>query len=111
MLAVHNDELVIEEKGIYSIEKFLVARRLMYWQVYLHKTVLSAELMLIQVLNRAKHLVHTGWDPMVASPALRFFLENTLDSSYMKSRPDTLLNYFSEFFDVYMYMMYINIYM
>jgi HD superfamily phosphohydrolase len=100
MLAVHNDELVIEEKGIYSIEKFLVARRLMYWQVYLHKTVLSAELMLIQVLNRAKHLVRAGWDPMVASPAMRFFLENTLDSSYLESHPDTLLTYFSELDDI-----------
>ena len=54
MLTVHNGELMVEEKGIYSIEKFLVARRLMYWQVYLHKTVLSAEQMLIRIIKRAK---------------------------------------------------------
>jgi len=60
MLAIQNDELVVEEKGIYSIEKFLIARRLMYWQVYLHKTVLSAEQMLVQTLRRAKDLVRAG---------------------------------------------------
>ncbi|MDF1866230.1 MAG: HD domain-containing protein [Saprospiraceae bacterium] len=60
MLAVHNDELVVEEKGIYSIEKFLIARRLMYWQVYLHKTVLGVEQMLIRVWQRAKKLVKEG---------------------------------------------------
>ncbi len=54
MLTVHNGELMVEEKGIYSIEKFLVARRLMYWQVYLHKTVLSAEQMLVRIIKRAK---------------------------------------------------------
>ena len=57
MLDVVNDELVVEEKGIYSIEKFLIARRLMYWQVYFHKTVVSAENMLIKVLQRAKFLI------------------------------------------------------
>ena len=56
MLTVHNGELMVEEKGIYSIEKFLVARRLMYWQVYLHKTVLSAEQMLKRIIKRAKHI-------------------------------------------------------
>lgn len=56
MLTVHNGELMVEEKGIYSIEKFLVARRLMYWQVYLHKTVLSAEQMLQRIIKRAKHI-------------------------------------------------------
>lgn len=63
MLNVTSGELVVEEKGIYSIEKFLIARRLMYWQVYLHKTVLSAEQMLIRVLKRAKELANTeGYD-------------------------------------------------
>ena len=57
MMNVVDERLVIEEKGIYSIEKFLIARRLMYWQVYLHKTVISAEHMLINILNRAKELV------------------------------------------------------
>lgn len=56
MLNVLNNQLVIEEKGIYSIEKFIIARRLMYWQVYLHKTVLSAENMLVKILQRAKEL-------------------------------------------------------
>ena len=60
MLDVVNDELVIEEKGIYSIEKFLIARRLMYWQVYLHKTVVSAEHTLIKILQRAKLLIQSG---------------------------------------------------
>ena len=57
MLEVKNDNLVIEEKGIYSIEKFLLSRRLMYWQVYLHKTVISSEHMLIQLIKRAIFLV------------------------------------------------------
>lgn len=73
MLDVHNDELVVEEKGIYSIEKFIVARRLMYWQVYLHKTVLSAEFMLVNVLRRAKERVSNG-HTLFASPALARFL-------------------------------------
>ena len=60
MLNVWNDQLVVDVKGIYSIEKFLISRRLMYWQVYLHKTVVSAEFLLINVLNRAKELVLQG---------------------------------------------------
>src|SRR5918993_961760 len=60
MLTVHNGELMVEEKAIYSIEKFLVSRRLMYWQVYLHKTVLAAEMMLVKVIHRAKELVASG---------------------------------------------------
>jgi uncharacterized protein len=75
MLDVVNDELVIEEKGIYSIEKFIVARRFMYWQVYLHKTVLSAEFMLVNALKRAKELALQGV-PMFCSPALEYFLYN-----------------------------------
>ncbi len=64
MLTVHNGELMIEEKGIYSIEKFLVARRLMYWQVYLHKTVLSAEQMLKRIIKRAKLVKATCHEPL-----------------------------------------------
>src|SRR3954468_900847 len=60
MLAVRNNDIVIEEKGIYSIEKFLVSRRLMYWQVYLHKTVLSAEKMLVKIIERARDLISSG---------------------------------------------------
>ena len=75
MLVVHNGELMIEEKGIYSIEKFLVARRLMYWQAYLHKTVLSAEEMLVKILSRAKWLAKNGATNISNSPILNFFLE------------------------------------
>jgi HD superfamily phosphohydrolase len=77
MLNVHDDELVVESKGIYSIEKFIVARRLMYWQVYLHKTVLSAENLLIHILQRAKYLAEQG-DPIFASSALETFLKRRL---------------------------------
>lgn len=74
MLNVVNGELVLEEKGIYSIEKFLIARRLMYWQVYLHKTVLSAEQMLIRVLKRAKELANTEGSNLVSFGQLDHFL-------------------------------------
>lgn len=73
MLQVHNDQLVVEEKGIYSIEKFLVARRLMYWQVYLHKGVLAADQLLIMMLERARDLAATG-KHLFATPALAYFL-------------------------------------
>jgi HD superfamily phosphohydrolase len=76
MLVVHNGNLMVEEKGIYSIEKFLVARRLMYWQVYLHKTVLSAEMMLVKIIRRAKELIAKGTATIAVSDALNFFLQN-----------------------------------
>ncbi len=75
MLNVHEDQLVIEEKGIYSIEKFIVARRLMYWQVYLHKTVLAAENLLVEILKRANFLASQG-EELFASPVLKKFLYN-----------------------------------
>lgn len=75
MLNVANDQLVVDAKGIYSVEKFLVARRLMYWQVYLHKTVLSAEYLLIQILSRAKDAPQ----PLRGTPsALKIFMQNRL---------------------------------
>lgn len=77
MLNVINDKLVVEAKGIYSIEKFLIARRLMYWQVYLHKTNLAADQMLIKVLERAKYLTSKGED-LFATPALSFFLKENI---------------------------------
>ena len=80
MMNVINDELVIEEKGIYSIEKFLTARRLMYWQVYLHKTSLVAEQMITRILKRAKELTHKGVK-LEASSALSFFLNNSTNSN------------------------------
>lgn len=80
MLSVIDDSLVIEEKGIYSLEKFLIARRLMYWQVYMHKTVLSSESLLVKILKRAKELALAGVD-LYATPALRFFLYNVIGHS------------------------------
>jgi HD superfamily phosphohydrolase len=77
MLTVCEGELMVEEKAVYSIEKFLVSRRLMYWQVYLHKTVLSAEKMLIQIMTRAKELLAEGSPLDVSSPTLAFFLQDT----------------------------------
>ncbi|WP_299060900.1 HD domain-containing protein [uncultured Polaribacter sp.] len=77
MMNVKDDELVIEEKGIYSVEKFLIARRLMYWQVYLHKTGLVAENMLVNVLKRAKELAEKG-EELFASAALKYFLYNQI---------------------------------
>lgn len=78
MLTVVDDELVVEEKGIHSIEKFLIARRLMYWQVYLHKTVLSSELMLVNILKRAKQLSKQG-QSLFATPSFQFFLQEELN--------------------------------
>lgn len=75
MLNVIDDRLVVDEKGIYSLEKFLIARRLMFWQVYMHKTVLSSENLLVKVLKRAKDLARRGHD-LYATPALKFFLRN-----------------------------------
>ncbi len=83
MLNVRNDELVVEAKGIYSIEKFLIARRLMYWQVYLHKTVLSAEFLLVNVLKRAKELALRGVD-LFATPSLEVFLKDKITLDQLK---------------------------
>lgn len=77
MLNVRNDELVVEEKGLYSVEKFLIARRLMYWQVYLHKTSVAGEQMLIRLLQRAKELVQEG-EELKMSTALAFFVKNRI---------------------------------
>jgi HD superfamily phosphohydrolase len=77
MFNVAEDQLVIEEKGIYSIEKFLIARRLMYWQVYLHKTVIAGEQLLVKILKRAKELATNGI-AVFATPALDHFLNNDL---------------------------------
>jgi uncharacterized protein len=101
MLDVVNDNLVVEEKGIYSIEKFLIARRLMYWQVYLHKTVVSAENMLIKVLQRAKELINKK-QAIYASPSLAVFLNNNYTLTDFNTNPQ-LLNEFAELddFDIY----------
>jgi HD superfamily phosphohydrolase len=89
MLNVRDGQLVLEEKGIYSIEKFIVARRLMYWQVYLHKTVVAAEFMLIHALRRAKYLVKQGVQ-IFASPALDFFMQQDISEHDFRTRPEVL---------------------
>jgi HD superfamily phosphohydrolase len=86
MLRVHNDTLAVEAKGIYSIEKFIIARRLMYWQVYLHKTVLCAEFMLVNILKRAKFLVKQGID-LPATPPFTFFLKNEISAQLFFEDP------------------------
>ncbi len=75
MLTVHEGQLMVEEKAIYSIEKFLVSRRLMYWQVYLHKTVVSAESMLVRIIRRAKELIANGQAVTAVSGELDYFLK------------------------------------
>lgn len=89
MLNLHDDRLVVEEKGIYSIEKFLVARRLMYWQVYLHKTSVASEKMLTNILTRAKELASMG-EQLFASPSLKFFLYNKLTKADFENSPKPL---------------------
>ena len=92
MLDVADDRLVVESKGIYSIENFLTARRLMYWQVYLHKTSVAYEKMLISTLLRAKELASQGVE-LFASPALRFFLYNDINPTEFYNNPDCLENF------------------
>lgn len=92
MLDVADDRLVIESKGIYSIENFLTARRLMYWQVYLHKTSVAYERMLINTLLRAKELASQGVE-LFASPALHFFLYNDINHTEFHNNPDCLENF------------------
>jgi hypothetical protein len=87
MLNVKDDKLVVDHKGIYSIEKFLVARRLMYWQVYLHKTVLSAEILLLKLLKRSKMLALQGKE-LFSTPSLGYFLEHTVDRDDFIGRPE-----------------------
>ncbi|MBN8697903.1 MAG: HD domain-containing protein [Bacteroidetes bacterium] len=89
MLNVVNDQLVVEAKGIYSIEKFIIARRLMYWQVYLHKTVLSAENLLVNILQRAKELAEKKVE-LFCTPQLRTFLYNKYSKSDFIKKPELL---------------------
>ena len=97
MLTVIDEELVVEAKGIYSVEKFLIARRLMYWQVYLHKTVIAAEQMLIQVLRRAKELTKSGIY-VFATEALQHFLQHKIDAHNFTSS-SAHLDYFTKLDD------------
>lgn len=89
MLNVIDDSLVVESKAIYSIENYLTSRRLMYWSVYLHKTVVAYEKTLINTLRRAEYLAKQGWD-IFASPALKYFLYNDIDARWFEEHPETL---------------------
>ncbi|MFK8038462.1 MAG: HD domain-containing protein [Crocinitomicaceae bacterium] len=92
MLDVRDNELVITEKGIYSIENFISARRIMYWQVYMHKTVVASEYMLRNTLRRAKELFMNG-ENLFAPPSLKVFLENNFSNSDFEKNPDLLLHF------------------
>jgi len=92
MLNIYDDQLVVDAKGIYSIEKFLVARRLMYWQVYLHKTSVAAEKMLVNILKRAKYLAANNVD-LFASPALKYFLYNKIGDEFFNKESSALDNF------------------
>ncbi len=92
MLNVKDDKLVVDSKGIYSIENYLTTRRLMYWQVYLHKTAVGYEKILINTLKRAKHLVSQGAN-IFASPALAYFLRNDINSDWFSNNPEALQMY------------------
>ncbi|MGV3539602.1 MAG: phosphohydrolase, partial [Rufibacter sp.] len=94
MLNVYEDQLVVEEKGIYSIESFLVSRRLMYWQVYMHKTVTSAEQMVMKIMQRARELTQRGVD-VPASKNLQFFLGESLSILDFERDPSILKRFVS----------------
>ena len=92
MLNVIDDSLVVEHKGIYSLENYLTTRRLMYWQVYLHRTCVAYEKVLVNMLNRAKNLIRMGQE-VFASPALLYFLQNNVDADWFASHPKALTYY------------------
>ena len=94
MLDIVDDKLVVNSKGIYSIENYLTTRRLMYWQVYLHKTTVAFEKMLVNTLQRAKMLAHQGKE-LFASPALRYFLYNEVDARFFEQHHDEALHHYS----------------
>ena len=92
MLNVVDDKLVVDSKGIYSIENYLISRRLMYWQVYLHKTTVATEKMLVNLLLRAKWLFQQG-KQLFATPSLRYFLVNNVDADFFLNHPEALQQY------------------
>ena len=92
MLNVKDDALVVDHKGIYSLENYLTTRRLMYWQVYLHRTCVAYEKVLVNMLNRAKELVRSG-QQLFASPALMYFLSNEVDADWFNSHEEALARY------------------
>jgi len=92
MLNVVDDRLVVDQKGIYSLENYLTTRRLMYWQVYLHRTCVAYEKVLVNLLTRAKDLIRRGHD-VFASPALHYFLSNDIDRVWFENHAETLPYY------------------
>ena len=92
MLNVADDRLVVEAKGIYSVENYLTTRRLMYWQVYLHKTTVGYEKILVNALRRAKELAHEGHE-VFAAPALAYFLQNDIDREWFDTHEEALQMY------------------
>lgn len=89
MLNVKNDRLVVEQKGIYTIENYLITRRLMYWQVYLHKTAMAAQEILLMAIRRAQDLERRG-EKLPCTPDLNFFLCNDVNSAFAKKHPEWL---------------------
>jgi HD superfamily phosphohydrolase len=89
MLDIKDEKLVVEQKGIYSIENFLNARRFMYWQVYLHKTAIAAEEMVIQIIKRAKDLTKIG-ENLTMMPSLKIFIENEIETKHFINNPENL---------------------
>ncbi|MBO7139628.1 MAG: HD domain-containing protein [Prevotella sp.] len=98
MLNVVDDRLVVDQKGIYSIETYLTSRRLMYWQVYMHKTAVAYEKVLVNVLTRAKDLTRQGHD-LFASPALKYFLQNDVDRQHFDTHEAEALQMYSDLDD------------
>ena len=92
MLNVVDDSLVVEQKGIYSLENYLTTRRLMYWQVYLHRTCVAYEKVLVNMLTRAKDLIRSG-KAVFAAPALHYFLCHDVDADWFATHPEALTHY------------------
>ena len=92
MLNVINDSLVVEHKGIYSLENYLTTRRLMYWQVYLHRTCVAYEKVLVNMLNRAMYLIRSGQE-VFSSPALLYFLSNNVNADWFATHTEALTYY------------------
>lgn len=102
---IHEDQLVLDEKGIYSIEHFLIARRVMYWQVYLHKTTVSAENMLIQTIRRAQDMAREGNISILTGTGLDFFLQNQISTNHLQNNK----NYLDSFLGIDDYDVWVSI--
>jgi HD superfamily phosphohydrolase len=99
MMDVRDNNLVVHQKGVYSLEKFIVARRLMYWQVYLHKTVVAADVLLTNLLKRAKELCDEGKEVLSGNGPFKYFLESNLEGTELLEN-DEILEVFSHMDDV-----------